>query len=119
TRPDLFQRITYCLIEPSARRRQWQKARLAVFAEKIRWVDHIRELTAGSPASGVDGVIFSNELLDAFPVHRLRWDAAQQSWRELGVAWAPSTGPEQERFVWRPMPDDNQDSRALLLAAEA
>jgi SAM-dependent MidA family methyltransferase len=119
TRPDLFQRITYCLIEPSARRRQWQKARLAVFAEKIRWVDHIRELTAGSPASGVDGVIFSNELLDAFPVHRLRWDAAQQSWRELGVAWDPSIGPEQERFVWRPMPDDNEDSRALLLAAEA
>jgi SAM-dependent MidA family methyltransferase len=39
-------------------------------------------------------VIFSNELLDAMPVHRLGWDAAAQKWFEWGVAL------EGEKFVW-------------------
>jgi SAM-dependent MidA family methyltransferase len=40
------------------------------------------------------GIIFSNELLDAFPVHRYGWDANGQKWFEWGVALAG------EKFVW-------------------
>jgi SAM-dependent MidA family methyltransferase len=43
------------------------------------------------------GVIFSNELLDAMPVHRLGWDAEHQAWFEWGVDW------EGEAFVWKKM----------------
>jgi SAM-dependent MidA family methyltransferase len=42
----------------------------------------------------VRGVIFCNELLDAFPVHRLGWDSMAQVWFEWGVA------VQNEGFVW-------------------
>ena len=44
------------------------------------------------------GIIFSNELLDALPVHRLGWDARERRWFEWGVAW------KDGRFVWERMP---------------
>jgi SAM-dependent MidA family methyltransferase len=45
-----------------------------------------RAVTRSCGAQLFDGtVLFSNELLDAFPVHRLGWDAAQQTWFEWGV----------------------------------
>ena len=43
---------------------------------------------------GTRQVIFANELLDAFPVHRLGWDAKARTWFELGVAL------QEGRFVW-------------------
>jgi SAM-dependent MidA family methyltransferase len=42
-------------------------------------------------------VIFANEFLDAFPVHRLGWDATQRRWFEWGVGWETGTA------VWRRM----------------
>jgi SAM-dependent MidA family methyltransferase len=39
-------------------------------------------------------VIFGNELLDAFPVRRLGWNAREQQWFEWGVAFADG------KFVW-------------------
>src|SRR5205807_8634557 len=44
------------------------------------------------------GLIFSNELLDAFPVHRLGWDAKKRSWFEWGVE------SKADQFVWSRMP---------------
>lgn len=79
--PALFERLDYVISEPSQPRRQWQAERLAPFAGKIRWVD-------GFAPKSVRGVIFTNELLDALPAHRLGWDAAQKSWFEWGVTEA-------------------------------
>jgi SAM-dependent MidA family methyltransferase len=45
-------------------------------------------------AHGVHGVIFSNELLDAMPVHRLVWHAQQKRWIESAIALQDGT------FVW-------------------
>ena len=42
----------------------------------------------------MNGVIFSNELLDALPVYRFGWDAAKRAWYEWGVA------VDGEKFVW-------------------
>src|SRR2546422_2468376 len=67
--PGLLERVDYWLIEPSAHRQRWQQQTLDQFAAKVRWFDSLAAL----PASGVRGVIFSNELLDAMPVHRLGW----------------------------------------------
>lgn len=55
----------YCIIEKSPALREEQKKRLG---EKARWVDSIQEL------SGMTGCVFSNELVDAFPVHLVQME---------------------------------------------
>jgi SAM-dependent MidA family methyltransferase len=87
-RPALFERLDYVILEPSATRRAWQEETLAAFAGKITW----QESLAGGPH--FHGVIFSNELLDAFPVRRFGWDASLKEWFEWGVA------AEGEKFAW-------------------
>src|SRR5690606_33714167 len=49
-------------------------------------------------AGGIRGVIFANELLDAFPVQRFVWDAAAQTWFESGVTL------EGDRLGWCRLP---------------
>ena len=93
-RPELFGRLSYRIVEPSTKRQAWQRAKLEVFAGKVQWLENLDQL----PAQGFRGVLFANELLDAFPVHRLAWDAGQCRWVEWGV------GLEEGRFVWRRMP---------------
>jgi SAM-dependent MidA family methyltransferase len=90
-RPEVFNRLEYWILEPSERRRPLQQQTLAGFAPRVQWFDSWPRW----PRTPVRGVIFSNELLDAMPVHRLVWDAANQTWFERGVGW------EQDRFVWR------------------
>ena len=81
-RPELYNGLEYVIVEPSSRRREWQRHRLDGFGNKIRWVARLEELAG----SGVQGIIFSNELLDALPVYRLAWDAKNRRWFEWGVA---------------------------------
>ncbi|HZR15689.1 MAG TPA: SAM-dependent methyltransferase [Verrucomicrobiae bacterium] len=108
-RGDTFQKIVYWIVEPSERRRQWQRHSLAEFAGKVRWVHRLSELSSGGKravesrtgakgSSGVRGVIFSNELLDAMPAHRFSWDAAKAKWFEWGVDW------DAAGFRWTPLP---------------
>ena len=85
--PTLFARLEYVIAEPSPTRREWQATHLAPFAGKVRWLDSF------TPDS-LRGIIFTNELLDALPVHRLGWDAGKKTWFEWGVA-AGADG-----FVW-------------------
>lgn len=89
-RPALFGDLEYRILEPSARRREWQRENLGRFADKIRWLPGLDDSTS----SRVTGVIFSNELLDAFPVRRLGWDSKRRTWFEWGVA---ATG---DQFTW-------------------
>ncbi len=91
-RPETFKALDYCIVEPSPRRQAWQRETFAEFSGQVRWVAGLADLGV------VNGVIFSNELLDAFPVHRLGWDAAEKRWFEWGVAVA---GGE---FIWARMP---------------
>ncbi len=93
-RPELFSEIEYLILEPSARRREWQRQTLAGFSN-VRWLDS----QLSTLNSQLNGVIFSNELLDAMPVHRFGWDAAQKTWFEWGVAL------DGEKFVWAKIPD--------------
>ena len=92
-RPDLRVAVEYWLLEPSPRRRQLQEVLLAEFGGRVRWFDS----WSAVPSSGVRGVIFGNELLDAFPVHRLAWNARSRVWEELGVTVA---GPG-DGFTWK------------------
>ena len=88
-RPFLFANLDYRIIEPSAARRLWQEQTLAEFAPQVKC------FSSWSQTPAVRGVIFSNELLDAFPVHRLGWSAAEKIWFEWGVDW------QDERFIWQ------------------
>jgi SAM-dependent MidA family methyltransferase len=89
-RPKLFSKLEYYLIEPSPRRQEWQKETLKQFAPHVRWLSQINDPTI----QRFNGIIFSNELLDAFPFQRFGWDAKNKKWFEWGVAI------EAEKFVW-------------------
>jgi SAM-dependent MidA family methyltransferase len=107
-RPELFARLEYCLIEPSTRRQIWQRETLKPFAPRVRWHSNFSELVGRDsiePESGkIHGIIFSNELLDAMPVHRHGWDAKNKRWFEWGVAI------EGEKIVWARVRDNLQPS---------
>ena len=94
--PATLPRLEYWITEPSPRRQACQRERLQEFAGRVRWLDSWQAV----PGGGVRGIIFSNELLDAMPVHRLGWDARRKEWFEWGV------GLDGDRFVWR-RPESN------------
>jgi len=94
SRPELFEQIQYGIIEPSLRRQQWQKEKLGKFAPRVCWFADLKTLSRATRPSSLQGVIFSNELLDAMPVHRFGRDAAAKKWFEWAVAL------EGENFVW-------------------
>ncbi|MDB6020501.1 MAG: hypothetical protein JWQ04_358 [Pedosphaera sp.] len=93
-RRDLFGVMEYWMIEPSVSRRKMQEEMLREFAGKVRWFESWEQV----PVSGVNGLIFSNELLDAMPAHRLGWDAVKKAWFEWGVT---CNGND---FAWIRMP---------------
>jgi SAM-dependent MidA family methyltransferase len=95
-RPKLFSEIDYLILEPSSHRQEWQRQTLKNFPN-VRW--HNSQLSTLN--SQLNGVIFSNELLDAMPVHRYGWDASNKKWFEWGVSvdsgelvWAKIQNPE-------------------------
>jgi len=90
-RPRLFAGLEYRVVEPSPVRRAWQEERLGKEFPNVKWAGGF-----GEPGLGrVWGVIFSNELLDAMPAHRLCWDAAGKQWLEWRVDWRGNG------FVWQ------------------
>ena len=98
-RPRLFNRIQYGIIEPSACRQAWQREKLGKFAPQVQWFADLQALSLVTRHSPLPRVIFSNELLDAMPVHRFGWDAGEKKWFEWGVA------VESEKFVWAKIPN--------------
>ena len=82
-------RFRYRIIEPSAVRREWQRARLERFGDRVGWSETMPDQ--------VRGVILSNELLDAVPLERWRWSAAERRWIEQGVCWRAG------RWEWVPL----------------
>ena len=99
SRAELFGRLEYWIIEPSIRRQEWQHETLRKFGPRVRWLDSLRSTSSPDPKSEIrdpklNGVIFSNEVLDAMPVHRFGWDAKNKEWFEWGVT------VEGEKFVW-------------------
>jgi SAM-dependent MidA family methyltransferase len=94
----VFAALGYWILEPSVRRQDIQKSKLGDLAGAVRWFESWKAL----PDSGINGVIFSNELLDAMPVHRIGWDADRKRWFEWGV------GLRDGEFVWVRMPAESE-----------
>ncbi len=87
--PDFFDSITYIIVETSAALRQQQQQ---IQGANIRWLSW-DEL----PDESLCGCCFSNELVDAFPVHRLQWQDGQ--WQECYVTWDEGNGEETAGFT--------------------
>ncbi|MFO0774723.1 MAG: SAM-dependent methyltransferase [Nitrospiraceae bacterium] len=72
--PSLFRRLRYVLIDRSPAHRAMQRETLAPWldrtapAAQIIWHDDLSDL----PQNSVTGLVLSNELVDAFPVHRVQ-----------------------------------------------
>lgn len=98
-RPKLCSQIEYFILEPSAARQRWQQESLASFAPRVHWFTGFDDLKLKTKNSKLHGVLFSNELLDAFPVHRHGWDAPAKQWFEWGVA------VEDGKFAWAKIPN--------------
>lgn len=106
-RPDLAADLTYWIVEPSPTRERWQRERLAAFGDHVRW----------SPTLPVTaGICVSNELLDAFPVRPVRWDARAARWMEVGVRTEGDTFLEalMSRRDDTPVPDLPTEVLAVL-----
>ncbi len=88
--PSLFDVLRYVIVEPFPVLRDRQIAGLSEFGSKLTWPESLADI---SPFRGVH---FSNELIDAMPVHLLRWTGSE--WLERHVAL------EAEEFVCVDLP---------------
>jgi SAM-dependent MidA family methyltransferase len=60
---ECFNALRYFLVEPNPATKKRQQALLARFSGKVRWYPSLKDVGT------VRGCVFSNELIDAFPVH--------------------------------------------------
>ncbi len=96
TEPAIYARLTYTIIESSAYHRQLQRTLLEEHAQFIQFSSEI-EWLAQTPQDQV--YVLANELLDAFPIHRIRYK--DLLFQESFVKWQ-----EEEqifREIWRPI----------------
>jgi len=93
-RTDVYNRLTYISVEASPHHRALQAAALAGHAERVQWRTE-RQWLAEGPWEDV--IVFSNELIDAFPVHRLRMVRGQLC--EIYVGWDVNNGNFRETDV--------------------
>ena len=82
--PDVFLRTRYLIDEPGFQSQQTARKRLLAFSDRVAFE---------RPSEAETGVVFSNEVLDAFPVHRVAM--AEGRLHEFYV----DLGPNAE-FVW-------------------
>ena len=85
--PEVFEVTHYVIDEISPAARHRAAARLSKFADRVSF-QSFKDIN--SPAAA--GVVFSNELIDAFPVHRVI--GREGGLRELFV------GVDEKNFVW-------------------
>ena len=108
--PACFARTRYVIVEASPAMRARQAERLSELSALVTW----REL-ADLEEEPLTAVAFSNELIDAMPVHRARFQRGD--WQEqfvilqgtaagtprLALSWREVSTPEVERYLQRLM----------------
>lgn len=78
--PEMYKRIRYTIVEvsPSLARKQKQTC-------LGHSVQHVIGSALAPPLAGIEGVIFSNELPDAFPVHRIKYNDRPELSQEIYI----------------------------------
>ncbi len=82
--------LHYRIAEPFAVLRGRQQERLREFGAQVDWYPSVAELPP------FEGMYFSNELLDAMPVHAVRWEGGE--WLERHVA------EDEGELYWKDLP---------------
>jgi SAM-dependent MidA family methyltransferase len=72
----ICERLRYVLVEGSPAMRELQRQHLAPWLSQAGLIAWVEKLDSLAPAS-VTGLFFSNELVDAFPVHRIQMAGGQ------------------------------------------
>src|SRR5438045_5180742 len=80
--PEFFSAMRYCIVEPFPILQRRQSESLGDFREKVSWKKSLNDL---DPFRGVH---FSNELLDAMPVHLISRAEEDAGWKERCVVEA-------------------------------
>lgn len=80
--PSVYGQLLYTSVEASPYHRRLQSEALSPHIDRVRFMTPESWL-AGGPWTRT--IVFSNELPDAFPVHRLVW--RKDGWMELGVRY--------------------------------
>jgi SAM-dependent MidA family methyltransferase len=96
-RPDFFSALRYRIVEPFPILQQRQTETLGDFQEKVTWEKSLADL---EPFCGVH---FSNELLDAMPVHLLTRKEGAGEWQERYV----TESGDGFAFVVKPIADES------------
>src|ERR1700674_1479058 len=78
--PEFFSTLRYCVVEPFPILQERQAETLSDFREKVSWKKSLSDLEP------FHGVHFSNELLDAMPVHLLARAEGDHDWKQRCVA---------------------------------
>jgi len=71
-RSDLYNALEYTIVEISPRLTAMQETLLSQNKEKVRWIKSSALDMDEKLGGGIEGVFISNELIDAFPVHRVQ-----------------------------------------------
>jgi len=106
--------LRYHLVEVSDPLRARQRERLR--RRRVEWHGRVEDALA---AAGGRALVFSNELVDAFPAKWLRYDASAGTWREIWVEYHPGAGlRERLRPLEPPLSPEDCSALALPGAAE-
>ena len=97
--PEFLASMSYYIVEPFSFHQKNQQETLKD-QKNIFWVKKLEDLP------DFEGVHFSNELLDAFSIHLLRWDGKE--WIEQRVATT-----EKQDFSWITAPIEEEELRAI------
>ncbi len=123
--PDFFEAVNYWIVEPGEKLRNMQRQRLIPRwgKERLQWNEDMAEIDDGT----LYGVLFCNELLDAFPVHLVTWRS--DGWCETYVdhdsrvftltEGEPSTAPLRDHLRTRmpqEMPNEPYRTEVNILA---
>lgn len=83
---EMYEALRYTLIELNPHMRSRQKGLLLEHRDKVRWASSVSELR------NMRGIMLSNELIDAFPVHLLEY---RESWKEVYISFGENGELEQ------------------------
>jgi SAM-dependent MidA family methyltransferase len=107
----------YAILDLSGELRERQRATLAARAPhllpRVDWLDRLPK--------GFSGLALANEVLDAMPVHLVRWggEESPEAIHERGVAWREERGGRDGAFAWEDRPARGRVlERAREIAAE-
>lgn len=95
--PDIYLRLKYYMLEASPFHQELQQEYLREHLDNMFWLNSLEDL------EGFEGIIFSNELIDSFPVHKVQRLSGEL--KEAYVTW------NAENSCFEEVMDELSDSR--------